>query len=321
MFLAFFYPLLAALIAWVADGQTNVGTLTVLDEVEEIGARLWRACLIVGGIAIAVLIALAAVTYSARAGLWAQKRVETLTGRTGFLSKAVRPVIEWLAFAFAGAVAGAVAFAVSTEASALILFFYLLLPLANAFADWASVSLTRWFLHDAYHHRYGAWALIGYMLVDFIAGLLCLALLLSGLVALLELWTLFATPPLDWRAYWAAAQADRSNGIALWVMCFTTLLPTLVHVAFALAIWLFGSPRALQRAVEELRHWDDTAPEREQTFGAMQIAKDIQAGRRVQWMRCAVLFTGLAALAAWFEVWTLTNGIQLALDALFPAGT
>ncbi|MEM9238505.1 MAG: hypothetical protein AAGB07_00905 [Pseudomonadota bacterium] len=44
-------------------------------------------------------------------------------------------------------------------------------------------------------------------------------------------------------------------------MCFTTLLPTLVHAAWALSLWLFDSPDPTKIAVEEMRHWDDSVPE------------------------------------------------------------
>lgn len=361
--MAFVYPLIAAVIAWVLIGQTDLGTLTFFLASDSIVVRAFRACVFLTLITIAVLALKNLDQISLFGKLKSQKLIAAVAKPekksskaavivaelgSGFVSGAVAALLTTfavsvvsadLASAFAASVAVAVAlnasFAVGSacfsavfifllgnfENSILVVFLYLLLPFANAFADWVSVSLTRWFLQDAERHRYGAWALMGYMLLDFFAGLACLALLLSGLVALLELWSLFATPPLDWRAYWAAAQVDRSAGIALWVMCFTTLLPTLVHVAFALAIWLFGSPEPMRMAVEEMRHWDDTSAEADQTARAMRVADQIQRGRRVQWMRAGVVFAVLATLAVWLEIWTLTTGLQLVLDAPLPAGT
>ncbi|MEM6373841.1 MAG: hypothetical protein AAF727_13825, partial [Pseudomonadota bacterium] len=74
-------------------------------------------------------------------------------------------------------------------------------------------------------------------------------------------------------------------------------------------------------AVEEMRHWDDTSAEADQTARAMRVADQIQRGRRVQWMRAGVVFAVLATLAVWLEIWTLTTGLQLVLDAPLPAGT
>ncbi|QFT93187.1 hypothetical protein FIU86_10045 [Roseovarius sp. THAF9] len=361
--LALLYPLIAALVAWVVSGQTDIGTVPVFKEVESKTRRFMAACLFLIATGAGAVIFYAAAKYSAHAGLWARKKVENITGRAGFLSKPARPVIEWvafavtvavtvtvavavafavtLAFAFAGAFAGAfavdfagafavaVAFAVTvavavavavtvtgavavavagdSETATLVLLIYSLLPLANATADWASVSVTRWFLQKAHDHRQRGWSLVSFMFLDFLAGLVCLALLLGGLVALLELWSVFAAPPLDWRAYWQAAQNNRSTGIALWLMCFTTLLPTLVHLAWALAVWLFDSPKDTRQAVEEMRYWDDTASDADQAALAMNVARQIQNGQRTAFLRFAGLLALLAPVTLYFEVWSLTG--------------
>ncbi|MEM9238506.1 MAG: hypothetical protein AAGB07_00910 [Pseudomonadota bacterium] len=43
-------------------------------------------------------------------------------------------------------------------------------------------------------HRHGAGALIAFMAIDLLIGIGCLMILLAGLVGLLELWAMFATP-------------------------------------------------------------------------------------------------------------------------------
>mmetsp|Transcript_23489 Transcript_23489/g.41342 ORF Transcript_23489/g.41342 Transcript_23489/m.41342 type:complete len:463 (+) Transcript_23489:745-2133(+) len=407
--LAFLYPLAAAMLAWIATGQAEVGTLTVFDSVDSRWSRLIGACLFLSGLLLSAPLFFVCLRCASLVSSRIQNSFVSITRQVNFAF-----LISWLFFAglfalsafgfvyftifivvfsadtfaissfvigffsfsifivifgsvtggpkgflvgsttalvlvsfvvfvaiyslgfftiFAVALGGVVlpgiggmigaaivSFISYSGQLSLLLLFYVLLPVANALADWASVSLTRWFLRDALDHRYGAWALIGYLLLDFIAGLACLALLLAGLVGLLEFWSVWGTPPLDWRAYWQAAQADRSAGIALWVMCFTTLLPTLVHVAWGLALWLFDSPAATRTGVEEMRHWDNAAPEADQHALAMRVAGQLQTGRRVQRSRMGLILITLAALAVWFEVWTLTTGIQLALDALWPAG-
>ncbi len=252
-----------------------------------------------------------------------------LTGRAGFLSEAARPVIELAALAFAVAVAGAVAvfsafavavfsaFAVAVavfsavagdlQTASLFGFFYVLLPLANATADWSSVSVTRWFLQAARDHRQQGLVLIGATALDLMAGLACLGLLLAGLVSLLELWALIAPPPLDWRAYWQAELADRSAGIALWLMCFTTILPTLIHTCWAVALWFFDTPAPTRTAVEERQHWDHTAPEPDQTAQAMRLATLLQRGAAVWRWRAGAVLVALAPFALWLEVWSLTR--------------
>ncbi|MEO1343301.1 MAG: hypothetical protein AAFV74_04000 [Pseudomonadota bacterium] len=223
------------------------------------------------------------------------------------------PVAFAGAFAVAVAFAGAVAFAVfsailgGTDDATAIAFFFLLLPAANALADWVSVSATRKLLQVSLDHRHGAGALIAFMAFDLLIGIGCLMILLAGLVGLLELWEMFATPPLDWVAYWRAAQVDRSAGIALWVMCFTTLLPTLIHAAWALSLWLFDSPDPTKIAVEEMHHWDDSVPETDQAAISLHVARQLQRGSRIRRLRFAALFAVLAAIALWFEIWSLTS--------------
>ena len=220
-----------------------------------------------------------------------------------------------------GAIAAAVAlagFAVvlgDKDDATVIAFFFLVLPAANALADGVSVSATRKLLQVSLDHRHSAGALIAFMALDLFIGIGCLIILLAGLVGLLELWEMFATPPLDWVAYWRAAQEDRSAGIALWVMCFTTLLTTLIHAAWALSLWLFDSPDPTKIAVEEMRHWDDSAPETDQAAISLRVARQLQRGSRIRWLRFAALFAVLAALALWFEIWSLTSVAALFADS------
>ena len=183
----------------------------------------------------------------------------------------------------------------------------LILPLINAFADFFSISITRRLLEYTYRSRYTAWRLILLVALDFLLGLFALTLLLLGLVGLLELWAVWGTPIFDWRAYWEGAVNDRKDGIVLWIMCLTTLLPTLVHAAWALVLWLFASPRSTRHAVREMQDWNDKASEANKVSSAMAIAKSLQTGQTVQVVRFAVFFVLLASGALWLEIFSLTT--------------
>ena len=109
----------------------------------------------------------------------------TLAGlRTGVVSVAL----------VATTLAGLDVFFGDTDDASAIAFFFLLLPAANALADWVSVSATRKLLQVNLDHRHGAGALIAFMAIDLLIGIGCLMILLAGLVGLLELWAMFATP-------------------------------------------------------------------------------------------------------------------------------
>ena len=102
------------------------------------------------------------------------------------------------------------------------------------------------------------------------------ALALS-LIGLLEVWRALhpASLPFDWRGYWATARATPSQGIALWLMCFTTLLPTLVHLVWALTVWRTQKAQATIRAVALMRAMTDAPTEAQR----IEIAALIQRGQ------------------------------------------
>ena len=79
-------------------------------------------------------------------------------------------------------------------------------------------------------------------LCDLLVGFVCLALLLALLVAALDLWQWTGLwLEFNWRAYWADIQTNGwDQGGLLLVMVFSTLLPTLIHLAFGVSAVLLS---------------------------------------------------------------------------------
>ncbi len=206
------------------------------------------------------------------------------------------------AFAFAVVFAFAVAVLVPVEQAALIVFLYALLPLANATADWLSLAITRTLLRDMARRRPDAWGLAGHLILDLIAGAICLVLLLAGLVGLLELWATIhpASLPFDWRAYWAGAQADPVQGMALWLMTFTTLLPTLVHAVFSLTLWQTQKSDYTRAAVAKMRDMGATVSD----AARIDVARLILRGRVSGFLR-GTLYWGVPLATMIWVAWNL----------------
>ncbi|WP_349539761.1 hypothetical protein [Sagittula sp. NFXS13] len=270
MTLAYLYPIAGAFLGWIISGQTTLGGLELFQGAESFTGRLSRAALVLAAMAFFAWFWKFSIKKSAHWGLLAERRLDKLLHRTGFLPKAVRWGIE-----LSGAVVGAVAFAVvgavafvvvvvgavvgvgvgvvgdDLQQSALIAFVWLLLPLLNAVADYLSFNVTRGFLTAASGQARSAWWLVSRLALDLIFGLICLALLLFTLRCSLDLWADLSpeTLPLDWRAYWADARQDWSQGIALWIMCATTLVPTFVHVIWGFVHWQTAASQHMQDAV------------------------------------------------------------------------
>ncbi|MEM9238504.1 MAG: hypothetical protein AAGB07_00900 [Pseudomonadota bacterium] len=45
------------------------------------------------------------------------------------------------------------------------------------------------------------------------------------------------------------------------------------------------------------------------------MARQLQRGSRIRWLRFAALFAVMAALALWFEIWSLTSVAVLFADS------
>jgi len=194
--------------------------------------------------------------------------VFAVTFAVGFAGAGFRASFTASTFASAGAftlaaavvVAGANAVTLDSavaglNSAAILALFYVFLPLLNAIADLLSVGATRLFLRHVARNRPAAgWILAGLALDLFVAAL-CLSGLLFGITTVLDIWAALgpSTLPLDWRAYWTTLKTDPWQGIALYLMVFTTLLPTFIHMIAGLgAIWTHKS-RKLHHVAERLR--------------------------------------------------------------------
>ena len=262
--IAYFYPFIALVLGW---GFFNIWAPAGVEMFKDTARgfeRSWRLAVFIFGLSAAAYIAKNAEDFSHFIVARLFKAGDTPNTRTGFLPKAVRVLLEAAAGAFAGVVAFAVAVAVAGaaavaiavavavaaavaiavagnfEVSAIIFLIYFILPLLNAAADMVSLAITRGFLAKVYQQRPAVWVIIGQMVLDLVLAAVCLAALIASLIAVLSIWALFspATAPFDWLTYWQRVKADPREGVALYAMAVTTLIPTAIHLIAGLgAVW------------------------------------------------------------------------------------
>ena len=276
--IAYFYPFIALVLGWGFFNIWAPAGVEMFKDTARGFERGWRLAVFIFGLSGAVYFMKNAEDFSDFIVARLFKTGDNPNTRTGFLPKAVRVLLEAVAAAFtaaftaagvvaaavaftaalavaftaAGAVAfavafaaagaGAVAFAVAGnfEVSAIILLIYFILPLLNAAADMVSLAITRGFLAKVYQQRPAVWVIIGQMVLDLVLAAVCLAALIASLIAVLSIWALFspATAPFDWLSYWQRVKADPREGVALYAMAVTTLIPTAIHLIAGLgAVW------------------------------------------------------------------------------------
>ena len=260
--LAYFYPFIALVLGWGFFNIWAPAGVELFKDTARGFERGWRLAVFIFGLSGAAYFMKNAEDFSHFIVARLFKAGDTPNTRTGFLPKAVRLLLEAaaaavaLAFtvaftgAFAGAFAGAGDFVVAVavviagtgnfEVSAIIFLIYFILPLLNAAADMVSLAITRGFLAKVYQQRPAVWVIIGQMVLDLVLAAVCLAALIASLIAVLSTWALFspATAPFDWLSYWQRVKADPREGVALYAMAVTTLIPTAIHLIAGLgAVW------------------------------------------------------------------------------------
>ncbi len=119
---------------------------------------------------------------------------------------------------------------------AIILLFYLVLPLVNTPLDWLSLGITRALLQSIRfnHHRFGMAVL--WSLVDLVIALFALFLVSGVIVSIVSITNLFAvTPIIDLEATFTSLSSLDNWKDNLWIyfMLLSTLVPTAVHFALA----------------------------------------------------------------------------------------
>ncbi len=194
---------------------------------------------------------------------------------------------------------------------AILVLLHLLIPLANALADWASLLVTRSLLADMFRKRPGSWGLVAHGLADVVAAFACIALLLGGLWGLLTLWGTLSptTVPLDPNAYWHQARANPADGLMLWLMCATTLLPTFIHGVWAVTLWRTRASDHIKAAVPLMHALPDTLGA-EHEADLDRIADLIRKGR----------LSGFIRGTFWWGTVTCGLGIGACLLILLPNG-
>lgn len=142
----------------------------------------------------------------------------------------------------------------STSVAGGIFLFLLFLPIFNALADTFSLAFTRYFLDQIRSKEPGLGLILWDLLLDLMAAVFCLVFLLASLALALDLWAWLAPDTLafDWREYIGAVRADWTQGTALYLMLFTTLIPTLVHVIAGLGAVLTHKSRMMHAAADVL---------------------------------------------------------------------
>ncbi|MEM9206151.1 MAG: hypothetical protein AAGA88_07465 [Pseudomonadota bacterium] len=170
-----------------------------------------------------------------------------------------------IAFAFAGAVAVSIPVALvftdafTTTFAAILLTFFLLLPVANSSIDWLSWSATRWFLRRMVRVPEG-WVGAGMLAIEIVVDLgvaiVCLIALavvlpnafqISGVILSLSV----DPQPFEWHALVeAATHAPFSEGLLVTGMLFTTLIPTIIHLVYGVGGVLFSFTPNAKKAAE-----------------------------------------------------------------------
>lgn len=157
------------------------------------------------------------------------------------------------------------------------------LPLLNAWADFASIGLTRWRLRIGVQHN-----LVANALIDGLAALLILIALASAMVATMHLVrTADGVPLYDAAALLADLRARPENYWWLAFMLFSTLLPTLAHLAIgAFALFTLVSGWLGRPIAAGLMKGD--SPEGRIASLALSIAAALAV-----WLPCLLLWLGL----------------------------
>ncbi len=199
----------------------------------------------------------------------------------------------------------------SIEPATYWLLLFLILPFLNALADMASLAITRGFLGNVAHRRPSLWRVLGQLVLDLIFAALCLAFLVAGIIAALELVDWLTPYPLtfSWRGYWAAMQAAPSSGTALYLMAVTTLIPTFAHVVVGLGAIVTQKSQLLAPVADLLEEKlnDGTALLR---YDQREVLRAVFRAEMAGYF-IAFLLTVLGALALWHAGWWTIGALGL----------
>lgn len=178
------------------------------------------------------------------------------------------------AVVFAVAVAGAGAVAGAVAGGVIIMMFFVFFPVVNSLLDWLSLSVTRHLMRQWVRPQESTWKpVVGYIgatTLDVTIAFVCICLLaglLAATVAGANLLLSWVGEPdagqLDWMGMMAAFRHDPwGQGLMVTLMLFSTLLPTLVHLAAGLGAALKLPNLGRAYVVEGLANGPPAATER-----------------------------------------------------------
>ncbi len=129
--------------------------------------------------------------------------------------------------------------------------FMFVFPLGNAVFDWLSWAATRYFL-KAIKRDQSVWMLAVHILTDLAVAVVCILGLAIVLPFTTELTVNLLSIPFDWRQWISNSLANPfPDGIPLFFMLATTLIPTAIHVTAGLGA-IFSSQSSLSMRAAEL---------------------------------------------------------------------
>ncbi|MEM6823235.1 MAG: hypothetical protein AAF558_15000 [Verrucomicrobiota bacterium] len=182
------------------------------------------------------------------------------------LSDSMQPVFVGFT-TFFGLLVVSFCFLMPDTSSRQLVLFLGALPLANALIDSISLGISRGLLHAVAHRKHHPGLGIVLALLDGV-----LALLLLGIMAV---WGLVVAAALNWACYLGgkspivplpellvemSARPWAPEHIWIWFMLLSTLIPTLIHAAFASASWLTWITS------ETLKDWADNLIDHHKRF-------------------------------------------------------
>ncbi|MGV6810032.1 MAG: hypothetical protein ACWA5U_09170 [bacterium] len=139
----------------------------------------------------------------------------------------------------------------SSISNLIIILFWFLLPILNAFLDWLSLSITRGLLHAVSHSHHSGFVALLWILLDLLLAFILLLLMIAGLLITIQLASLAANQELidiDWLLFEMEIQPFAPQHGWIYFMLFSTLIPTLLHFSLVGGAVMVSIPRAT-------RHW------------------------------------------------------------------
>jgi hypothetical protein len=176
--------------------------------------------------------------------------------------------------------------------------FYLVLPLANGLMDFASWAATRHLLQWFHNDKRGVWGgvlVASSLIIDIVLALICLIVLVFLMVFLIEAVNFFSAwrgiPLIDWRAMVAKSQTSIGNGVMIFGVVFSTLIPTAIHLGVVLWGLFFAKLPHSQEAVGYLQ---DEVKFLASEFQQDEVAKLLV--KRENWLIPSIGFTVMVAI-------------------------